>query len=328
MTRANVRTKILRASFLSVCLLAISAGFLAAQDSGSGQPAAADMKVPYLNGHVFTTTDQVPDPFISTYLRSNLGMSKAYGLDIPLGVIDGDTIQGLTGDLLFAVLRFEYQQKIQSWIAVRAQAQVIGRLGDGIQSLLATGISANMGFEFGWLFKLLRSERVMLSGSLDISNNSFTTINLLDFIRDIIDTGEGQLVRKTPSLRAGGGLRFGWGVSELFGVTAFAETGYGESVVRGSSDEWFTAFGATADFDLGAKTTVPIGIALGYNQDSFPEGGADIAEVVRGAVVKLAYTGRSDFTIGLNFAYTGVPIRTIDQRIKSASTTFEMRYFF
>ena len=189
-------------------------------------------------------------------------------------------------------------------------------------------MSATSGFELGWLIRLLETRSSYLSLSFDVRNSNFTTINLGDFVDDIIDGEDAELVRKTPSLRSGAGIRFTHAFSPLIGLVSFFETGYGESVDPTKDDEWFTRFGATVDFDLAAANWLPIGLAVGYEQDSFPEGGADITDVVRGMLFRIGYTGRKDLNLGLNVFYSTFPTEEIESRIKTVGFNFDIRYFF
>lgn len=294
-----------------------------AQDSGDGE-----WKVPHKNGHTFSPVGGIPDAFVRSYIRNSIGMSQTADVDIPLGVIEGDTLFASRGGLLFANLGIEYQQTIKDWIAFRAKFNVNGRLGTGTSALLASGVSATTGFELGWLLRLLETDSGYLSMSFDVKNNNFTTINIADFVEDVINGRDAELVRKTPSMRAGVGVRYTHAFSPLIGLISYFETGYGESVDRVSDDEWFTEFGATVDFDLAAANWLPIGLAVGYAQDSFPEGGADITSVVRAFVFRVGYTGRKDLALGLNFQYSTFPTDQLDTNIKSTGLDFDIRYYF
>ncbi len=294
-----------------------------AQDTGEDE-----WKTPHAGGHTFSPSSAIPDAFVRTYLRNELGMARTYQFEIPLAVVDGDTIRGAQGSLLFAILDLEYQQTIKEWIAVRGQFKVIGRLGTSTSALLSSGVSASTGFKIGWLIRLLQTERGYLSASFDVSNTDFTTINILDFVGDVVEGEEAELVRKTPSLRAGGGLRYTHAFSPLFGIKAFGETGYGESVDRESDDEWFFKFGGALDFDLAGVGWLPIGLSGGYMQDSFPEGGADIVDVTRALVFRIGYTGRRDFALGLAYMYQAFPTKATDQKIKTSGLSLDLRYYF
>jgi hypothetical protein len=294
-----------------------------AQDSGD-----SDWKAPHKNGHTFSPVNGIPDAYVRSYIRNNLGMSQTSDVDIPLGVIGEDTLFASRGGLLFANLGIEYQQTIKEWIAFRVKLKVNGRLGTGTSALLTSGVSAATGFELGWLMRLLETDKGYMSLSFDVRNSSFTTINIADFVDDIINGENAELVKKTPSVRAGVGLRYTHAFSPLVGLVSYFETGYGESVDRVSDDEWFTQFGASVDFDLAGVGWVPIGLAVGYQQDSFPEGGADITDVVRGFLFRIGYTGRKDLALGLNFVYSTFPSNQLDEKIKSTGATLDLRYYF
>ena len=312
-----------QASLLVLAVVAASSSPIQAQESSD-----REWKAPHKNGHTFSPVNTVPDAFVRSYIRSSIGMSQTYDVDIPLGIIGEDTLFASRGSLLFANLTLEYQQTIKDWIAFRAAFAVNGRLGTGTSALLTTGVSATTGFELGWLMRLLETDRSYLSLSFDVKNTNFTTINISDFVEDIIEGQDAELVRNTPSMRAGAGLRYTHAFSPLVGLISFAETGYGESVDRLKEDEWFFRFGGTVDFDLAAVDWVPIGLAVGYAQDSFPEGGADITDVVRALLFRIGYTGREDLALGINFVYSTFPTEELDTKIKSTGLTLDIRYYF
>jgi hypothetical protein len=315
--------RLLPASLLVLAAIATSSSPVLAQDSGD-----REWKAPHKNGHTFSTITGVPDAFVRSYIRTGLGMSMTSDVDIPLGIVGGDTLFATRGGLVFANLGLEYSQTIKDWIAFHAQFNVNGRLGTGTSALLTTGLSAATGFELGWLMRLMETDRGYMSLSFDVKNTNFTTIDISDFVEDIIDGEDAELVRNTPSLRAGVGLRYTHAFSPLVGLISFFETGYGESVDRESDDEWFNRFGATVDFDLAAANWLPIGLAVGYSQDSFPEGGADITDVVRAFMFRIGYTGREDLALGLNFTVATFPTEKLQQDITSSGVTFDIRYFF
>ena len=315
--------RLFSAFLLVLAAVGASSTSILAQEAGDGE-----WKAPHKNGHTFSPTQGIPDAFVRSYIRNNIGISQTADVDIPLGVIGEDTLFASRGALLFANLGIEYQQTIKDWIAFRAKFNVNGRLGTGTAALLSSGVSASTGFEIGWLMRLLETDRGYMSLSFDVSNSSFTTINIADFVDDVINGDNAELVKKTPSVRAGAGLRYTHAFSPLVGLVSFFETGYGESVDRVSDDEWFTKFGATVDFDLAAVGWTPIGLALGYTQDSFPEGGADITDVVRAFLFRIGYTGRKDLALGLNVSYSTFPTDQLDTKVKSVGLNFDIRYFF
>jgi hypothetical protein len=315
--------RLLRASVLALVAGCVVAGTAAAQDSGD-----AEWKAPHKGGHTFSPISGVPDAFVRSYISNQVGVSHSYSTEIPLGIVDQDTLFASRGSLLFAKLQVEYQQQIKDWIAFHAQFGVFGRLGTGTSAILQTGVSATTGFELGWLLRLLETERGYLSASLFARNTNFTTINIADFINDILAGQSSELVRKTPSMRVGGGLRYTHAFSPLIGLVSFAETGWGESVDRLSDDEWFLRFGATVDFDLAAVGWPPIGLAAGYLQDSFPEGGADITNVTRSFLFRVGFTGREDLGLGLDLNYTRFPTEQLDKTLNAIGAGLDIKYYF
>jgi hypothetical protein len=295
--------------------------------SGGGD-RTDDFRRPRLARHAFTPNTLVPDPFIKTFIRNTVAIGSAANIEIPVAVIDGDTIIGFEGDVMLAMLGFEYQGAVRDWLAARGKVAVLGRLGTNVGALLASGITASTGFEFGWLARLFQSDRTLLSADLKLSSNNFTFINVTDFVEDIIDGRSAELVRSTPSVRGGGGLRFAWGVSPLFGLTAAAETGYGESVERGSENQWYFELGTTLDFDLMAVSRVPLGIVLGYEHSTFPEGGDDISDDIDHGLLRVAYTGRSDFVVALDVAVERFNSKQLNQWVNFSSIAINLRYYF
>lgn len=114
-----------------------------------------------LAGHAFTPNNLVPDPFIKTFIRNSVGIGSAVDIEFPVAIIDGDTIVGFDGDLVFALLDFEYQRTLRDWLAARGQFKLQARLGTNVGSLLASGITASTGFELGWLARLFQTDHTL-----------------------------------------------------------------------------------------------------------------------------------------------------------------------
>jgi len=316
------------------CLALISAPTGRAQTSAPGSQRAPGqtIRVPELGQHAFMPSTTVRDPFIKTHIRNTLGIGQALDLNIPLIVLEQDTLLSLQGDLLFATLQFEYQHAVKDWLAVWVQVSVLGRLGTGVEALLSQGISAGAGFELGWMFRLWQNERMLLSGTLNLWNNNFTLVDMRTFVQRIIDEGEiapdNHLVQKTPSVRGGAGLRYAWGISKLVGINLLLESGYGESAERQAGSVWFFNTAATIDFDLRAKSKIPIGLIFGYHRTSFPQGGDPITGDIQDFFWRLGYNGSDDFSLGLESNYQRLPLKSLDQTIKVGSTVISMRYYF
>jgi len=126
----------MRRSLLAFALLAVSAGYLPAQEPSRE-----------LNGYEFIPSRIVADPFAVTYFGTSTGGGLAFALETPFVDVDGDTLGTLTGDVAFLALGFEYQQRIGQWLGVRFAFTGNGRIGTDEQSMLAQGVTGTFGWE-------------------------------------------------------------------------------------------------------------------------------------------------------------------------------------
>lgn len=284
-----------------------------------------------LNGHKFLVNSNIGSPFINTYVQNRLGVGQTLDISIPETVIEGQIVQ-LKGELIFTFLNLEYQQKIRDWLAFNASFDLRGRLGNKPGSLIAEGVDVAAGYEFGWLFKLYQNKEFMLSGSADVSNRSYTIIDLKDFIQGIIDSGKitekNRLVKDVPALRAGVGVRAAYAFNRVFGLSAYTNVKYGETVTYGADNDWFISYGLALDADLLPKQKVPLGFLLGFFASNVPGAEGTFQSYPKNFILQINYTGNEDIVIGLesNFQYYK-PIDYSDN-IKFFNFSFNMRYFF
>ena len=223
--------------------------------------------VPHLNNHYFVPNSSFPAAFTNTYFGMSLGIAQSSSFESMILEIDGEPIIGLKGSLIFADLNFDYQQRIKEWLAFYANVGITARIGTELQSMLTQGVSTVSSFRMGWLVKLVRKEKYMLSGSIQINNYGATFINIKNFVEDIIkDSTVTSISRNVPILNGSAGLRFAYGLNEIVGVQAQAEIGYGESFERGASDFIYQLGGKISytggqHFNMGleiAKVRIPI----------------------------------------------------------------------
>ena len=319
---------------LGACLL-MSCGFAWGQTpdtAGSSAQASASHLRLQLGRHTFAPLQIVPTPFVRTYLRTAIGLGQAVDLQVPLLVIDTTEIIGLQGDLLFAILDLRYEHAIKNWLSVWADFRMLGRLGTGLQSLLSQGISAALGFELGTMFRLYESERFLLSGTTHLANRDATVINLLDFVQGIIDSGKvtpaHPLVRTTPIMTGGAGLRAAWSISPLAGIYGHGLTGLTETTKTGEAARWFYDMGAVLDLDLGAVGFIPVGVSTGYAQTDLTVQTQRVAEEARTVLLAFSYRGRPDYSISLEMTWEWLPSVLTDQTVKAGSILLMTQYFF
>ena len=324
--------KIKLLSFSLIVFSVISTNYIFAQ-SDKININADEISLPVIGNHKFVVNQFTRSPFIKTYFNNSLGFGQASGLEIPITDINGDPVFGLRGSLYFVNLDFEYQYAVNDWLAVWMKFGILSRLGDGVQTLLAQGISATTIFELGWMFKLMETKKTLLSGTVNMWNNSGTIINIYDFIQRIIEEGEvapdNQLVISRNFIQIGGGLRFAWAASDLIGVNLLSEFAYGESVDRRNEKELYYNLASSLDIDLNRVVRVPIGFSLGLKTNSFISGSdTTIKNKVNSLFLKMAYTGEDDFLIGLELSWKNLPMSQINQTLNTVTTLINIDYYF
>lgn len=291
--------------------------------------AAEDIARPDLAGHTFVSTDLVPDAFVRSYVRNTLGYAQALDIQYPPVVVAGDTLLALDGSQIYAILGFEYQQAVRDWIAVRVGIAARTRLGTQVSSLVAEGVTVNGGLELGWVMKLRQTRNTSLVGTLAFTNQSVTVIDVRQFAEDVANhVPDASLIDNVPTIRSSGGLRLAWAVSPPFGVTLLAEGSYGESPRRSETESWEYILGASVDYDLRPKTRIPIGVAFAYRQTSQPLIVTEEAGDVYETALRIAYSARPDFLIGLDL--TGVMNREVRDAdpVKAGGAQISLRYYF
>ena len=307
------------------------AGVIVALLAGAS-PAVAQQNpgpFPQLGGHRFSPNAIVMDPWVRSYGLSSVGVGQASTVSTPPVVIGGDTIPGLAGNLLFAALQIEYQQKIVDWFAFRFGYQINARLGTDVQSLLSRGVNTIAGFEVGWLARLVNADRDMLSLDVNVSNKGYTAIDLARFVEQVVEGIEDpSLVSNSNALRAGAGLRWAHAFSDLFGIVANGDVGVAESASRLQDDEVFYRLGGQLDFDFKHWLNIPVNLAAGILLDSYPEAPTDEVGNLNTGFLRIGYIGRDDFTIGLTVSGSSVPLADDEDDLKYVSMEFDLRYYF
>lgn len=306
--------------FIGLILLGLVAGMVQAQESGN--------KIPELNDHVFVYMASVKYPFTNTIFTTNLGIGNANNLSYEIEDINGQPIFGINGNLTFAHLSFDYQQRVRDWVALYLYGGLTARLGTDVFSLLSQGVNAVTSFKIGWLIRMAESEKYALSGTIGLNNSSGIFINIRRFVEDIINqVPSPSITTDVPILLGDFGIQFAYGFNEVIGLSLDGNLSIGESFDRKDPDFRYALKGIL-DFNFKGKYNIPLGVALGYSMISQPElvyteqGTAQISNV------KIAYTGTHDFIIGIASSMTDIPLEDVDQKSRFITTALSIRYYF
>jgi hypothetical protein len=285
-------------------------------------------RVPSLKGHRFLVSEAVADAFVNTNLLNALGGGIASDMKFPLFEIGGDTLFAPRGDVLFAVLNFEYRQQIKNWLAVHGRFKTLGRLGTNAQSLLTVGVTAATTFEFGWLINLHKSDQSVLSVDLGFARSSTTLVDIFRFVGDIVDGEEAALVQSVPSVQGIASLRYAHGFSPLVGLQAYAEMQYGEdSQSRDEGNQFYWLLGGAVSVDPKPNYGVPIAALLSYSFRTLTLGFPDAGNDSMLFELKLEYSATTDFATGPTISIQRLP-GTYQSRVTLISATISSRYYF
>lgn len=290
-------------------------------------------KLPTLGNHHFTVNSVTRSPFIKTYLRNTLGAGQAMNLEVPIIEIDGEYITGLRGNLIFANLDFEYQYAVNKWLAVWTKFGLISRLGSNTQAILAQGVNATVSFELGWLMEIYRTDKILLSGSINLWNNSGSVVNIYDFIQNVIDNGEvteeNQLIINQNYIQGGGGFRLAWAASRLVGINVLAEIGYGESINQNTKNDLFYKLAVSSDFDLMSQYQVPLGFVLGFQLNTFSAGtDQTIKDYTSAIFFRTSYTGQSNYLVSIDMSWQWIPQVQTNNTLNATSIGLSLELYF
>ena len=297
-------------------------------------PAASAQEAPEanarnLNGHNFIPSARLFDPFIVTYVRNNTGVGTAMDVVSRVENLEGETVE-LVGDVTFLGIGFGYQQRLADWVAAYIDVGGGGRFGTAVESIVSTGLNAYVDFKLGAKFRLWHNQRFYLSANLDYANTGVSSVNVLNWVRNVVDSGEltdSTLVTSGSTGSARGGLNLAYSPAPWLGLTGVTLFGLGNAV--GDLDSEFAFEGSiAADIDFGAISKVPIGLLLAFNSNSFTQQGGDITTSIDSFIWGIFYTGRDDFSIGLEFQNAKLPLRGEEESIRSSEMSINLRYWF
>jgi hypothetical protein len=312
-------------------------------DSAPDQEIVQDRKLPILDGHRFIPTSTVPDPFITSYLRSNTGFGLLLDANIPV-LTAADTVAVLQGDIAFAVLGFEYQQAIVDFLSLRIGFGGAVRTGTNGETLIAEGLNASYSFGVGVTGRVFHTEDLLLSVAADYQSNKIIAVDPFGFAQRvaeecgdlpeedvaqcILDTEEDLLVSGRAS-ELTGGARAAWSPIDWFGLRGRVELGAGDvSDAESDFGTFILNLGLLADFDLLDVTPVPLGFMLGFDGQIFGGRGSDLAESATRYTAGLFYTGRKEFSVGVEGIFGRVDLTQSDENVDSITVNLRLRYFF
>lgn len=286
-----------------------------------------------LNGHLFIPSSLIRDPFITTMVRTRTGggIANKVTRDFENAAIDS-LVGTLVGDLAFMALDFEFQYAATDWLALSASASGAARLGTGPQSVLAEGITSMFSFRLRATARILQTEKWLLSGTARFEPSSQYRLDILTFVKRVIDEGEiaedNSVLIASDGMGAAAGFGGAYAPKPWLGLVFNGELGYADTFSEEGRSDLAWNLGGMASFDLNPLTGTPLGFLFSLSQDSFVIENSDITEKVTGFGWGIAYTGRDEFSISLESSLLRVPLIESDDTISASIIGFNLRYYF
>lgn len=287
-----------------------------------------EVKIPTLNNHIFVPISNICSPFIVTNLEINTGVGSTKGLHFATLKINDEIVLGIEGDIAFIDLGVKYQQRVRDWISLYINYSYSARLGTELQSLLFQGINTFKSFEIGWNLKMFEGEKYMLSANLNLQNHEGNFINILGFINDIIDTVPNSSISKTVPILVGDvGFRFAYGLNNLLGFRIENDISWGETYTR-EKEAFRFSFSTAVDINFYSRYDFPLGLVFCYKLTSQPELVYVDSKLAHMFLGKIAYTGSSDFSIGLYVGYLKIPLPDLDKSPGVLNLNLSTKFYF
>jgi hypothetical protein len=319
-----------------LCFILLNANLFAqAEETDSLKDAEGYLKtekrLPILNNFRFIPNEVVYDPFITTFIKINVGTGLALDLNSYVKDLDGNIRDTLSGDLTYITGELQFQLAVNDWLAFNLGAGGSGRLGTNTYTILTSGISYTTFLTLGGKAKIWENDKMVLSTTLDFKYQTIYLYSIYDFVKEVAETGgfdsTSSLLEKDNISSTFLNLNYAYAPTDWCGILGSAGFGLGEAFETKTRGNVRIAAAFSVDFDNMDFAKFPIGIIASARYNSFGEGGSNVSNVFTYGF-KIAYTGHKDFDIGIENNYQSLSYKLSDEKIKTILSSFSLRYYF
>ena len=275
--------RILTNSCISKSILSISICIfinlsLKAQEAQDSSVLLTHKSLPILNNFRFIPSEVIQDPFITSFVKINIGAGLALDLKSYVKDLQGNIRDTLSGDLSYISAEIQFQFAVNDWLAFNGSYGGSGRLGTNTYTILTSGISYTTGFTLGGKAKIWQNEKMYLSTTLDFKYQNIYLYSIYEFVKEVFETGgidsTFNLPEKDIITNTFVNLNFAYAPTDWCGFLFVAGFGGGEvfqSKVKGN-----VRLGVlySIDFDKVDIIEFPIGVLAGVRYNTFSEGGS------------------------------------------------------
>lgn len=326
-------------TYIWVLLLALTAGRGVAQETTEapsavvqGAETRATIQGPRLGDHLFSPIATTTLPFIRTMTTLNVGAGISSGLDLPLFKIGGQPVYASVGELAVVGFSARHEQAIKPWLSVYLEAQLLGRLGTSVTSLLGQGVNTVTGFDLGWKIRIHEDQRWSVITGLELQNGSYTTIDIQRWAEGVIDSGkvtsDNQLFDTKPALNVAWMVSAAHTFNRAMGLYATLTAGVEEPKVR--NGEYALLLDALLAFsvDWNAIVELPVGTTLGVEYRENPTIADSEDGSYKNVYLRIGYTGDDAFGLGVQASYQYAPVASASGPVQFFGGTLDMRFYF
>ncbi len=287
-----------------------------------------------LAGHRFLPSSIVGDPFVTTHFASSTGGGAALDLTMPVRNLQGQVIDSLSGDVAFLALGLEYQYAVLRWLALRASASAVGRIGTSAEAVIASGLSAVYGFSLGATARVWERRSFTLALTGDFFRNTVYDVDPYHFVQTVVrdgysDTTRAVLLSDVVLNRYAIGARGAWAPNAWLGFAALFDFGAADLPSDEAESESVSGYGGEMSLDFGHLWRVPIGLALSARGQAGPGRPGVFSGTVSSYEAGLFYTGRRTFVIGAAITWSNIQVEDPDiPKLRSMHARLVSRFDF
>ena len=335
--RTDLQSRYLILYLALLCFIPLNANLTAQTEETTEQKDTVisylrtDKKLPILNNFRFIPSEIVYDPFITSYIKTNVGTGIALDLKSYVKDLQGNIRDTLSGDLTYISAELQFQLAVNDWLAFNVGAGGYGRLGTNTYTLLTSGISYTSFLSVGGKAKIWQNDKMILSTTLDFKYQDIYLYSIYDFVKEVYETGgidststllENDIISSTFL-----NVNYAYAPADWCGILGVAGWGLGEAFKTKTRGNIRIGAAFSVDFDNVDAIEFPIGVVASVKYNSIGEGGSNLKDIFTYGF-KIAYTGHKDFDIGIENTYQSLTYKANDQKIKTILNSFHLRYYF
>lgn len=195
------------------------------------------------------------------------------------------------------------------------------------QSALAQGVTGNYGLGVGGTARILRSDKVILSGTLDLKHTDTVGLDPFSYAQSVVEgiESDADLVVEGSVLSGLLGLSCGWAPWDWLGIKGYLEGGIAKAY--DNDQEGVFGGGLATGVDFNKLDWVHLGVQLVARTSGTSTFGADLADRSYTYGVGFFYTAWDDFSLSFEATNNSYSRREDGEDFDSFVGTFNLKFW-